>query len=73
MPAEGERCGLRAGRWRQAAATRLSYLSTLDERPVCEEAGVEELRGLLDGELPQSGEDPAAVVEEASRAPPSRV
>jgi glutamate/tyrosine decarboxylase-like PLP-dependent enzyme len=46
----------------------LRYLTGLDERPVREQAGVDELRGLLDGELPQDGEDPASVVEELARA-----
>ena len=46
----------------------LRYLSELEERQVPERAGVDELRRLLDGELPQDGEDPATVVEELAQA-----
>ena len=46
----------------------LRYLSGLEERPVHEQAGVDELRRLFDGGLPDRGEDPAAVVEELARA-----
>jgi glutamate/tyrosine decarboxylase-like PLP-dependent enzyme len=46
----------------------LEYLSGLADRPVRESAGVDELRGMLDRDLPQAGEDPAFVVEELARA-----
>jgi glutamate/tyrosine decarboxylase-like PLP-dependent enzyme len=46
----------------------LEWLDGLEERPVRERAGLDELRGLLDGELPPTGEDPAVVVEELARA-----
>jgi glutamate/tyrosine decarboxylase-like PLP-dependent enzyme len=39
------------------------YLSSVTERPVRESATVEELREALGGKLPQTGEDPSAVVE----------
>jgi glutamate/tyrosine decarboxylase-like PLP-dependent enzyme len=44
------------------------YLSGADERPVAEQATVEELRAALDRELPEEGEDPAKVVEELADA-----
>jgi len=44
------------------------YLSELPDRPVRESAGVEELRRSLDQELPDTGEDPAKVVEELAEA-----
>jgi glutamate/tyrosine decarboxylase-like PLP-dependent enzyme len=46
----------------------LDYLSGLADRPVRESAGVDELRGALDRELPREGEDPAAVIDELARA-----
>jgi glutamate/tyrosine decarboxylase-like PLP-dependent enzyme len=44
------------------------YLAGADERPVAEQASVEELRAALDRELPDEGEDPAKVVEELADA-----
>jgi glutamate/tyrosine decarboxylase-like PLP-dependent enzyme len=44
------------------------HLAELTDRPVRERAGVEELRHLLDGELPDAGEDPATVLEELADA-----
>jgi glutamate/tyrosine decarboxylase-like PLP-dependent enzyme len=44
------------------------YLGVLPDRPVREEAGVEELRAALDRELPEEGEDPATVVDELAEA-----
>jgi len=44
------------------------YLSELPDRPVREEAGVEELRAALDRKLPEGGEDPATVVDELAEA-----
>jgi glutamate/tyrosine decarboxylase-like PLP-dependent enzyme len=44
------------------------YLAEAPERPVREEATVDELRSLLDAELPQDGEDPAAVVDALAEA-----
>ena len=44
------------------------YLAELPDRPVREEAGVEELRAALDRKLPDEGEDPATVVEELAEA-----
>ena len=44
------------------------HLAGLADRPVREGASAEELRGLLDRELPEEGEDPAAVVEELADA-----
>jgi glutamate/tyrosine decarboxylase-like PLP-dependent enzyme len=46
----------------------LEYLAGLERRPVRERDGVDELRGLLGGELPEAGEDPATVVDELARA-----
>ena len=51
-----------------SGAHALRYLSRLGERSVREDADADELRGLLDGELPAVGEDPAVVVEELARA-----
>jgi glutamate/tyrosine decarboxylase-like PLP-dependent enzyme len=39
------------------------YLAGVDDRPVREEASLDELRSALGGKLPEDGEDPAAVVE----------
>ena len=39
------------------------YLAEIPDRPVREPASVEELRASLDRNLPEAGEDPAAVVE----------
>jgi glutamate/tyrosine decarboxylase-like PLP-dependent enzyme len=39
------------------------YLDDVADRPVAEDASVEELREALDGELPEEGQDPAMVVE----------
>ena len=44
------------------------YLSELPDRSVREAADVDELRRLLDRELPDRGEDPATVVEELAEA-----
>ena len=44
------------------------YLSELPDRPVREAASVDELRRRLDRELPDTGEDPVAVVEELADA-----
>ena len=44
------------------------YLSAVDDRPVREAASVDELRSLLDAELPEDGEDPAAVVDALAEA-----
>jgi glutamate/tyrosine decarboxylase-like PLP-dependent enzyme len=44
------------------------YLAGIRERPVGERASAGELRAALARELPESGEDPAAVVEELARA-----
>ena len=44
------------------------YLAGLPERPVREEASVEELRRALDRELPEAGEDPETVVAELAEA-----
>jgi glutamate/tyrosine decarboxylase-like PLP-dependent enzyme len=51
-----------------AARHARRYVTGLSERPVRERAGVEELTSALDGELPEEGEDAAAVVEELARA-----
>jgi glutamate/tyrosine decarboxylase-like PLP-dependent enzyme len=44
------------------------YLAEVDDRPVREAASVNELRASLGGGLPESGEDPAAVVEQLAEA-----
>jgi len=44
------------------------YLSAADDRPVREAASVDELRSLFDAELPEEGEDPAAVVDALAEA-----
>ena len=44
------------------------YLAEIDDRPVREEASVEELHDLLGGDLPDAGEDPARVVDELAEA-----
>jgi glutamate/tyrosine decarboxylase-like PLP-dependent enzyme len=44
------------------------YLAEAPERPVREEATVDELRASLDRDLPETGEDPATVVEELADA-----
>jgi glutamate/tyrosine decarboxylase-like PLP-dependent enzyme len=44
------------------------YLGGVEDRPVREAAGVDELRAALDGKLPQEGDDPAKVVEELAEA-----
>jgi glutamate/tyrosine decarboxylase-like PLP-dependent enzyme len=44
------------------------YLAGVDDRPVIEKASVDELRGTLDGKLPEEGEDPATVVERLADA-----
>jgi glutamate/tyrosine decarboxylase-like PLP-dependent enzyme len=44
------------------------YLAEAPDRPVREAASVDELRSLLDAELPQDGEDPAKVVESLAEA-----
>jgi glutamate/tyrosine decarboxylase-like PLP-dependent enzyme len=44
------------------------YLSEVPDRPVREAASVEDLRASLGGELPDAGEDPAAVVEQLAEA-----
>jgi glutamate/tyrosine decarboxylase-like PLP-dependent enzyme len=44
------------------------YLSELPDRPVREAASVDELRRLLDRELPDRGEDPATVVDALAEA-----
>jgi glutamate/tyrosine decarboxylase-like PLP-dependent enzyme len=44
------------------------YLTEVDDRPVREEASVEELRSLLEAELPEDGEDPATVVDALAEA-----
>jgi glutamate/tyrosine decarboxylase-like PLP-dependent enzyme len=44
------------------------YLADAPDRPVREEAGLEELRANLDRKLPKEGEDPAKVVEELAEA-----
>ena len=51
-----------------AGRRALHYLSDLPERPVRERASVQELRGLLDRELPDAGEDPVTVVEQLADA-----
>ncbi len=44
------------------------YLAGVDDRPVIEEASVEELRRALGGKLPEEGEDPATVVDQLADA-----
>ena len=44
------------------------YLAEVPDRPVREEARVEELRAALDRKLPEEGEDPATVVDELAEA-----
>jgi glutamate/tyrosine decarboxylase-like PLP-dependent enzyme len=44
------------------------YLTEAPDRPVRQEASVDELHSLLDAELPQDGEDPAAVVDALAEA-----
>jgi glutamate/tyrosine decarboxylase-like PLP-dependent enzyme len=44
------------------------YLAGVDDRPVIEEASVEELRRALGGKLPEEGEDPATVVTQLADA-----
>jgi glutamate/tyrosine decarboxylase-like PLP-dependent enzyme len=51
-----------------AGASARRYLAEVPDRPVREPASVEELRASLDRELPQTGEDPATVVEELAEA-----
>ena len=51
-----------------AEARARRYLGGVEDRPVREAAGVDELRAALDGKLPQEGEDPAKVVEELAEA-----
>ena len=46
----------------------LRYLEAVSDRPVRESASVDELRDALARELPDSGEDPAKVVEELAEA-----
>jgi glutamate/tyrosine decarboxylase-like PLP-dependent enzyme len=45
-----------------AARLAREYLSSLPERPVGEQAGLEELRAALAGEVPQDGEDAGTVL-----------
>jgi glutamate/tyrosine decarboxylase-like PLP-dependent enzyme len=53
----------------EVATERASrYLAEVDERPVREQASVEDLRAALDRELPEAGQDPATVVEELADA-----
>jgi glutamate/tyrosine decarboxylase-like PLP-dependent enzyme len=53
----------------QVATERASrYLAEVPDRPVREQASVEELRASLDRDLPETGEDPATVVEELAEA-----
>jgi glutamate/tyrosine decarboxylase-like PLP-dependent enzyme len=51
-----------------ASRRAFEYLSELPDRPVREGASTDELRRLLDRELPDEGEDPATVVEELAEA-----
>jgi glutamate/tyrosine decarboxylase-like PLP-dependent enzyme len=44
------------------------YLDGINDRPVREEADLDQLRGALDRKLPDEGEDPATVVEELAEA-----
>lgn len=44
------------------------YLTGVDERPVREEATVDELRAAFDRKLPDEGEDPATVIDELAEA-----
>jgi glutamate/tyrosine decarboxylase-like PLP-dependent enzyme len=44
------------------------YLAEVPDRPVREAASVDDLRASLGGDLPESGEDPAAVVEQLAEA-----
>jgi glutamate/tyrosine decarboxylase-like PLP-dependent enzyme len=44
------------------------YLGGVDDRPVREEASLNELRKSLGGKLPENGEDPATVVEQLADA-----
>jgi glutamate/tyrosine decarboxylase-like PLP-dependent enzyme len=44
------------------------YLDGLNDRPVHEEADLDQLRDALDRKLPDEGEDPAVVVEELAEA-----
>jgi glutamate/tyrosine decarboxylase-like PLP-dependent enzyme len=44
------------------------YLAEAPDRPVRQEASVDELHSLLDAELPDDGEDPAAVVDALAEA-----
>jgi glutamate/tyrosine decarboxylase-like PLP-dependent enzyme len=44
------------------------YLAEAPDRPVREQASMEELRASLNRELPEAGEDPATVVEELAEA-----
>jgi glutamate/tyrosine decarboxylase-like PLP-dependent enzyme len=43
------------------------FLEQLPERPVMPRVGLEDLRATLDGPLPQTGEDPVAVIEALAR------
>jgi glutamate/tyrosine decarboxylase-like PLP-dependent enzyme len=53
----------------EVATERASrYLAEVPDRPVREQASVEELRAALDRDLPETGEDPATVVEELAEA-----
>ncbi len=51
-----------------AAERAQRYLGTVDDRPVREQASVEELRKLFGGKLRDDGEDPATVVEQLADA-----
>jgi glutamate/tyrosine decarboxylase-like PLP-dependent enzyme len=44
------------------------YLAGVDDRPVAEQASVQELRAALDRKLPDEGEDPATIVDELAEA-----
>lgn len=52
----------------RTARMATDWLASLDQRPVGESAGVDELRARLGGPLPPGPVDPLAVVEELARA-----
>src|ERR687887_59910 len=51
-----------------AAERARRHLAGVDDRPVREQASLEELSAALDGELPEEGEDPATVVGQLADA-----
>jgi glutamate/tyrosine decarboxylase-like PLP-dependent enzyme len=53
---------------RRTADLAADFLDTLDDRPICPEASVEELRAALGGALPDGPSDPLDVVEALAAA-----